>query len=46
MEYDYSIIKKNLNLTSAGKWLKEDSKDDFFPDVLNFDDMIKILINI
>lgn len=37
--FDYQLVKKALNLSSAGAWLKTDSNDDFFPDALGFLDI-------
>jgi hypothetical protein len=41
--FDYQLVKKALNLQSAGAWLRTDSKDDFFPDALGFEDIDKLL---
>jgi len=42
--FDYQLVKKALNLPSAGAWLKTDSNDDFFPDALRFEDIDKSLL--
>jgi hypothetical protein len=41
--FDYQLVKKALDLSSAGAWLKTDSNDDFFPDALGFEDIDKLL---
>lgn len=42
-DFNYNEIKKALNLKDAGIWLREDSKDDFFPDAITFSDIDKNL---
>ena len=36
----YQAVKRSLKLPKAGKWLSRDSSDDFFPDALNFSDIV------
>jgi len=40
MADNYQLVKKTLRLDAAVRWLAEDSKDDFFPDPLNFADVV------
>ncbi|EXJ14278.1 RNA-directed DNA polymerase [Imhoffiella purpurea] len=40
MAIDYQKVKRILQLQKAGKWLVKDSDDDFFPDPINFADVV------
>jgi hypothetical protein len=35
----YTLLKRSLNLNTAIKWLDHDSRDDFYPDPINFADI-------
>lgn len=37
---NYPLLKRTLNTSVACGWLCEDAKDDFFPDALNFRDVL------
>ncbi|MCD4498157.1 RNA-directed DNA polymerase [Chromobacterium vaccinii] len=43
MANDYQRLKTLLNIEKAAKWLVKDSEDDFFPDTLNFSDVVSKL---
>lgn len=41
-KWEYSSLKRSLNLPIAVEWLYEDSKDDFYPDAYRFRDIVEL----